>query len=134
MQPDAEQPRESMNEHRGFMRLVSATRYSLSGLTAAWRSEAAFRQESLAAVILLPAAFWLGDGAVERALLAGSVLLVLIVELLNTAVEYTVDRIGTDHHRLSGRAKDMGSAAVLLSLFICALTWGGISWERFAGS
>ena len=134
MDSKAEQPRTSMNENSGLMRLVSATRYSMSGLVAAWRSEAAFRQEIVAAAILLPTALWLGNNAVERALLAGTVLLVLIVELLNTAVEYTVDRIGTDHHRLSGRAKDMGSAAVLISLLLWALTWGGIVLERLSTS
>lgn len=134
METGAEQPRNGMNQHRGLMRMVSATRYSMSGFVAAWRSEAAFRQEVVAAAVLLPAAFWLGDNAAERALLTGTVLLVLIVELLNTAVEYTVDRIGTDHHRLSGRAKDLGSAAVLLSLFLWAVTWGGIALERFAAN
>jgi len=123
-----------MNAHRGLMRLVSATRYSVSGLSAAWRSEAAFRQETMLALVLLPVAFWLGTNVAERALLIGSVLLVLIVELLNTAVEYTVDRIGTERNSLSGAAKDMGSAAVLLTLFLWAVTWGGIAWERFAGA
>ena len=122
-----------MNRRRGLMRLVSATRFSLSGLAAAWRSEAAFRQETVLAIVLLPAAFWLGTNAAQRALLAGTVLIVLIVELLNTAVEYTVDRIGTERHHLSGQAKDMGSAAVFLSLCLWAMTWGGIAWERFAG-
>lgn len=134
MDSEAEKPRTSMNQNSGLMRLVSATRYSMSGLIAAWRSEAAFRQEVVAAAILLPTALWLGNNAVERALLAGTVMLVLIVELLNTAVECTIDRIGTDHHRLSGRAKDMGSAAVLISLLLWALTWGGIVLERLSTS
>src|SRR5690606_21022522 len=97
--------------HTGLRRLVHATLFSIDGLKAAWIHEAAFRQECLAAVVLIPAGFWLGQNAVERALLIGSCLLVLIVELLNSAVETVVDRIGTDHHLLAGRAKDLGSAA-----------------------
>lgn len=131
MDPSTEPPRASMNQRRGLMRLVSATRYSLNGLGTAWRSEAAFRQEAVLAMVLLPAAFWLGTNVVERVMLAGTVLLVLIVELLNTAVEYTVDRIGKDPHSLSGHAKDMGSAAVMLSLILWALAWGGVAWARF---
>lgn len=134
METGAEQPDTGTKRQRGFSRWVQATRYSISGLVAAWQSEAAFRQEIAAAVILTPAAFWLGGDAVQRALLVGSVLLVLIVELLNTALECIVDRIGTDHHRLSGRAKDMGSAAVLLSLLLWAVTWGGIAVERFVAN
>jgi diacylglycerol kinase (ATP) len=115
----------------GLRRIVNATFFSLAGLRTAWRSEAAFRQECLLAVVLVPAAFWLGDTAVERALLIGTCLLVLIVELLNTAVEFVVDRVGTEHHELSGRAKDLGSAAVLVSLVLVAVTWGLIAWARF---
>ncbi len=115
------------------MRLVTATRCSLAGLRAAWRNEAAFRQEAVAAVILLPTALWLGTNAVETVLLAGTVLLVLIVELLNSAIEATIDRIGPERHELSGRAKDLGSAAVMLSLALCALTWGWFVWRRFFG-
>ena len=134
MDQSLEEPREGPGGRRGIRRLISATGYSLSGLAAAWRSEEAFRQETLVAMVLLPVAFWLGTTMVERVLLAGTVLLVLIVELLNTAVEYTVDRIGTDHHRLSGRAKDIGSSAVMVSLLLWAITWGGIAWGRFAGA
>ena len=129
-----DQPRTAVNQRRGLNRLIAATRFSLAGLSAAWRSEEAFRQEAVLALIMLPGAFWLGTTTLERLLLACSVLLVLIVELLNTAVEYTVDRIGTDHHDLSGRAKDMGSAAVMLSLILAALVWGVIAWERFIGA
>ena len=81
--------------------------------------------------MLLPAAFWLGRTGVERSLLAGTCMLVLIVELLNTAVEYVVDRIGMDHHELSGSAKDVGSAAVLLSLVLTAVVWTLVAWDRF---
>jgi diacylglycerol kinase (ATP) len=119
---------------RGISRLIAATRYSLRGLASAWRSEQAFRQESIAALFMLPAGLWLGTTATERILLIGSVLILMIVELLNTAIEYTVDRIGTDHHHLSGGAKDLASAAVLLSLLLVGTTWGLLLWQRiFAG-
>lgn len=121
-----------MQGKRGWRRLRDATGYSLAGLKSAWRSEEAFRQEVLAGLVLVPGAFWLGQTAVERVLLAGSWLLVMIVEILNTAVEATVDRIGQDHHQLSGTAKDLGSAAVFLSLLLATLVWGAISWDRFA--
>lgn len=107
---------------RGLNRMWHAARYSVNGLRAAWQ-ETAFRQEAIAAFVLVPCAFWLGGSWIEVALLAGSVVLLLIVELLNTAVETAVDRIGTDWHELSGRAKDFGSAAVLLSLLLCAGIW-----------
>lgn len=113
-------------------RIVNATRFSLAGLRTAWRSEAAFRQECLSCALLVPLAFWLGTTPTERALLIGSCLLVLIVELLNTAIEYTVDRIGTDPHTLAGRAKDVGSAAVLVSLLLAGFVWATIAWSRFA--
>ena len=116
---------------RGLDRVWHATRYSLNGLRAGW-GEPAFRQEAFAAFILLPASFWVGRGWAEVALLAGSVLLVLIVELLNTAVEAAVDRIGPEWHDLSMRAKDMGSAAVLLSLLLCGGIWLAALWQRFA--
>jgi diacylglycerol kinase (ATP) len=115
----------------GLRRIVNATFFSFAGLKTAWQSEAAFRQECLLAVVLIPAGVWLGQNAVERALLIGSCLLVLIVELLNTAVEYVVDRVGLDHHRLSGQAKDVGSAAVFMSLTLTLVVWALIAWERF---
>ena len=116
----------------GMRRVVAATFNSIAGLRVAWANEAAFRQECGLAVVLIPAAFWAAQTAVELILLIGSVLLVLIVELLNTAVEATVDRIGMDHHELSGRAKDLGSAAVLVSLLLLALAWGLIAWANFS--
>lgn len=116
----------------GFRRIVNATLYSFAGLRCAWRSEAAFRQECVAVVALIPIACWLGETAVQRALLVSSCLLVLIVELLNTAVESVVDRVGTDHNELSGRAKDLGSAAVFTSIGLGLLVWALIAWERFA--
>jgi diacylglycerol kinase (ATP) len=115
----------------GFRRLVNATLFSIAGLRAAWRNEAAFRQECALAAVLTPAAFWVGQTAVERSLLIGTCWLVLVVELLNSAVEAVVDRVGTDHHKLSGRAKDLGSAAVFVSLALTALVWGLVLWERF---
>jgi len=115
----------------GFSRLWHATGYSLQGLRAGW-GEAAFRQEALAASVLLPLAFWLGQGWVQVALLAGSVLLVLIVELLNTGIETAIDRIGPEWHDLSKRAKDMGSAAVLLSLLLAVGVWTAALVQRFA--
>lgn len=110
--------------HTGWRRLVNATHYSWAGLKAAWRNEEAFRQESLLALCLTPLALYLGDSAVERALLIGSLLLIVIVELLNTGIEAAIDRIGPEHHPLSGRAKDIGSAAVFVSLVNAVLVWG----------
>jgi diacylglycerol kinase (ATP) len=108
---------------RGIPRLIQACACSVQGLRSAWRNEEAFRLEVLAALVLIPAALWLGEGGVEQVLLVGSVVLVLIVELLNSAVEAVVDRIGMEHNELSGRAKDIGSAAVLLSLFLVPVVW-----------
>jgi diacylglycerol kinase (ATP) len=120
------------NQNRGFVkRWADATRWSFQGLAAAWRNEAAFRQELLAILILLPVAFWLGTTAVQRALLVGCLLLIVIVELLNSAVETVVDRIGPDRHPLSGQAKNLGSAAVLIALVTAALVWGLVAWERW---
>jgi diacylglycerol kinase (ATP) len=99
-------------------------------LRAGW-DEPAFRQEAIAAIVLLPASFWLGRNWVEVALLAGSVLLVMIVELLNTAVETAIDRIGPEWHQLSKRAKDMGSAAVLLAVLLSGGIWAAALYQRF---
>ena len=114
---------------QGLKRLWLATGHSLRGLRLSYSSEAAFRQEVWLAVVLLPLAFFLGESAVERAMLAGSVLVLLIVELLNTAIEAVVDRIGLERHALSGFAKDAGSAAVMLTLALVALTWGLILFD-----
>lgn len=116
--------------HTGFKRLLYSTRYSLKGLAAAWRFEAAFRQELAVTALLLPVTFWLGRDLVEWLLLMGSALMVMAVELLNSAVESVVDRIGVEHHELSGRAKDLGSAAVFLSVLFAFLVWGGLFLER----
>ena len=123
------------NPHKGRTgvdRIVHAAGYSAQGLAAAYRGESAFRQECWLAVVLLPAAFWLGRGWVEVAVLAGSTLLVLIVELLNSAIEATVDRISLDLHDLAKNAKDFGSAAVTLALLLCGGIWAAALWSRFA--
>lgn len=127
-------PREAVNAQKqrtGLVRMRHAFGYSLAGLRAGW-AETAFRQEALAALVMLPAALWLGRSWVEVALLAGTVLLVMVVELLNTGIEAAIDRIGPEWHELSKRAKDMGSAAVLLSLLLCAGTWLAAVWTRFS--
>lgn len=116
----------------GLRRIANATGYSLAGLRSAWQHDAAFRQEIIAAIVLSPVALWLGQSAIEKMLLIASLLLTLTVELLNSAIETAVDRHGSERHELSGRAKDMGSAAVMLSLVIVAVVWGTIAWQRFA--
>ena len=108
----------------GLRRLFNAAGYSLAGLAAAIRHEDAFRQELMLCLVLAPLAIWLGNSGVERALLIGSLAIVLIAELLNSAIEATVDRISLDDHQLAKRAKDIGSAAVMLSLSSAALIWG----------
>lgn len=115
----------------GIRRIIRATRFSAQGIAGAWKHEAAFRQELTAAIVLTPVAAWLGRDAMEILLLLVSLLLVLIVELLNSAVEATLDRIGDEHHELAGRAKDMGSAAVFFSLVIVAAVWGTVIYQRF---
>lgn len=119
--------------HTGWRHLVHSTRYSLKGFRAAFHNEAAFRQELVLCALLLPLAWWVGETPVEWVLLVGSCIFVLIVELLNSAVENVVDRIGPEHHVLSGRAKDISSAAVMLSLGMAGLTWGLLLWQRIAG-
>lgn len=115
----------------GLDRIVRATGYSLEGLIAAYRSESAFRQEFWLAALLLPMALWLGRGWVETALLIGTVMLVLIVELLNSGIEASIDRVSFELHDLSKRAKDIASAAVFLSLLLCAMVWSMALWHRF---
>lgn len=122
---------------RGLRRLINATGYSIQGIQAAWRHEAAFREELAAAIVLLPAAILLPVPAAERVLLIACTLLVPLVEILNSAIEACVDRFGNEIHPLSGRAKDMGSAAVLFALIIAAAAWIGIAgpvlWAWLAG-
>ncbi|MBL8387548.1 MAG: diacylglycerol kinase [Hydrogenophaga sp.] len=116
------EPTNAQKQRRGLSRLWHAFGYSLAGLRAGWQ-ETAFRQEALAAIVLVPLAFVVGRTWTEISLLSGTVLLVMMVELLNTGVESAIDRIGPEWHELSKRAKDMGSAAVLLSLLLCGGTW-----------
>ena len=114
----------------GVRRLVSAWGYSLKGLRACFANEEAFRLEVLAFGVLAPLGIWVGNTGVERALLVGSLLTVLICELANSAFEAVVDRFGGQRHELSGRAKDIGSAMVLLSLMLVGMTWGLVLWGR----
>ncbi|WP_294768680.1 diacylglycerol kinase [uncultured Rhodoferax sp.] len=126
----ASAPVNPQKERTGLNRMWHAMGYSMAGLRAGW-GETAFRQECIAAFVLLPLSVWLGRSWVETALLAGSVVLVMIVELLNTAVETAIDRVGPEWHDLSKRAKDMGSAAVLLSLLVCVGIWLAALGQRF---
>ena len=121
----------NVNPHKatGLRRLVNALSYSLSGLLLAWQDEAAFRQEIILAIVLVPVAFMVPVGLTQRVLLVASVMLVLVVEMINSAIEATVDRISLDIHPLAKRAKDMGSAAVLLALTNAILIWIMILWS-----
>ncbi len=107
----------------GIKRIINAAGYSYAGLIAAFKNEAAFRQELLLVAILVPVAFWFGESNIEKALLVSSLLLILIIELINSAVESAIDRIGSEQHELSGRAKDIGSAAVFLALTNAIVIW-----------
>jgi diacylglycerol kinase (ATP) len=129
--PDHEAPA-AQKQRTGLSRWLHALKYSLSGLRAALK-EPAFRQEAWLAV-LVPLAFWLGDTWQDTALLAGSVVAVMVVELLNSGIEAAIDRIGPEWHDLSKRAKDMGSAAVLLSLLVCAGIWLSALYHRFVAA
>ncbi|KMV68589.1 diacylglycerol kinase [Erwinia aphidicola] len=111
------------NNVTGLTRIIKAAGYSWKGLRAAWQHEAAFRQEAIAAIVAIVVALWLDVDAITRVLLVGSVVLVIIVEVLNSAVEAVVDRIGSEIHPLAGRAKDMGSAAVLLTILLAVFVW-----------
>ena len=113
--------------------IVKAFIWSMAGLRAAWKNEQAFRWEATIIFLMLPVGLWLGRTAVERALLILSAMSILITELLNSAVEAVVDRIGPERHELSKQAKDMGSAAALISMIIAAVVWGLIAYERFLG-
>ncbi len=108
----------------GFKRVVYAFHNSLRGFSGCWKNEAAFRQEVLGCVILVPLGLWLGEGGVEKSLLVGVCLLLLIVEILNSGIEAAIDRIGHEHHELSGLAKDLGSTAVFISLVLVGIVWG----------
>jgi diacylglycerol kinase (ATP) len=119
------------NQNTGFKRIYNAFFYSMSGLASAWKNEAAFRQESIVAIVLLPLAFWLGQNTNQIGLLILSIFIVLIVELLNSAVEAAIDRISGEHHALSKQAKDIASAAVFVSLILFAIIWALVIFDRF---
>ena len=117
----------------GIARVVDAFGYSMKGLAAAWRFEAAFRQEVTLAIVMIPTAFWLATNHIELILLISSVFWVLMAELANSSVEAVVDRTGHERHELSGRAKDIGSALVFTSLILLGIVWGVIAFNRFYG-
>jgi diacylglycerol kinase (ATP) len=118
---------------RGLRRILNAFRFSMAGFRACFRHEEAFRQEVYVLLVLVPLGIWLGEGPLERALLIGSLLIVPIVELLNSAVEANVDRVGLERHELSRRAKDIASAAVFLSIVLAALVWALVLTPRWLG-
>ncbi len=117
--------------YTGFKRIRKASQFSMKGLRAAWRDESAFRQECTLGLVLIPLAFWLGQTLVETALLISAYAIVLIAELLNTAVEAVVDRVGEEPNDLAGRAKDIASAAVALALVLLAVIWVLVAAHRF---
>lgn len=119
------------NESTGLTRIVKAAGFSLKGLSAAWKNEAAFRQEVIGVLPFIILSFFLDVTSIERILLVGVLVLVVIVELLNSAVECAIDRIGPEFHVLSGRAKDIGSAAVLLTIILAVFTWVSVFWPRW---
>lgn len=120
-----------MQKNTGIKRVILATKYSWLGLVAAWKNEAAFRQEVVALIIAIAVALTLDVSLLHKVVLVGSVVFVMIVELMNSAVEAVVDRIGLERHELSGRAKDLGSAAVLLAIALATMVWVGILWTHF---
>ena len=117
----------------GVTRIINATGYSMKGLKSAWINEAAFRQELMLILLLMPLAFWIGDTLDQILLLICISWLVVIVEVLTSVVEAVVDRIGSEHHELSGRAKDLGSAAVFIALALNALVWGALVGRNLLG-
>ena len=117
--------------NRGLRRVIAATVFSFKGFKAAWQNEEAFRTEILLAIVLVPTAFWLGQSTVERLLLLLSLILVILAELANTAIESVVDRISSEQHPLSGQAKDLGSSLVFVTNMTVLLVWGMIGWDRF---
>ena len=129
--PSAPSDSRALKGKRGLQRVLNACRYSVDGFRSAWREEDAFRQELLLAAVLVPLAAWLPIGLTERLLLIGSVFLVLIVELLNTAIEAAIDRHSFEINPLAKRAKDVGSAAVMLSLVLAGAVWVTVLWSRF---
>lgn len=119
------------NQTKGFTRVIKAAGYSLKGLKAAWVNEAAFRQEAIAAILAVIIALYLDVSYIDRLLLISSVVVVAIVELINSAIEAVVDRVGSEYHELSGRAKDIGSAAVFITIGLALVVWATVLWQRY---
>ncbi len=117
----------------GIPRLIAAFGNSIAGIKVCWRQEEAFRQEIYVLMLAVPLGLWMGDSGVERSMLIGSILLIAIIETLNSAVEAVVDRIGDEYHELSGYAKDIASAGVLLSNFLALMVWGLIAYDKLLG-
>jgi len=115
----------------GLTRIIKAAGYSWQGIKSAYKNEAAFRQESWLALVLIPLAIWLSENATQLALMISSVVLLMMIEIINSAIEAAIDRHGDEQHELSGRAKDMGSAAVLFAFVYLVLIWGGIIWDNY---
>ena len=115
----------------GLTRIVKAAGFSWQGIKSAYQNEAAFRQEVGLAIILVPLAIWLSESGLQLGLMLSSVVLVMMVEIINSAIEAAIDRHGNEQHLLSGRAKDMGSAAVLFAFIYLLLIWGGILWDNY---
>lgn len=113
----------SYYNEKGLKRFINSILFSIAGLKAAWVNEEAFRQEVVVFIVAIPLAFWLGESNIEKLILIGSILWILVVELLNSAIEAIVDRAGVEYHELAGRAKDLGSAAVMLSIFMAIVSW-----------
>jgi diacylglycerol kinase (ATP) len=130
---DSDEPPEAAPPDMGLGRIVRAIGYSMAGFAAAWRCEAAFRQEALAALVLIPVACLLPVPILQRALLVASVLMVMVIELINSSIEAAIDRISLDRHALSKRAKDIGSASVFLAIAITAILWATVLCEWFFG-
>jgi diacylglycerol kinase (ATP) len=118
-------------KNKGIKRLVNAFYYSMAGFRAAWKNEEAFRQEIMVGIFIVPAGLLIGNTYTQRAILIGAYFIIPLVELLNTAIEATVDRVGTERHELSGRAKDLGSASVFLSICTASIVWILIACDRF---
>jgi diacylglycerol kinase (ATP) len=115
----------------GFSRILKAMRCSILGFKAAYKHESAFRQELCLSLLLLPVSLYIANSGMQLALLLGALILLLLVEVINSALEAVVDRIGLEHHELSGRAKDLGSAAVFLAIFLCVTIWAGIVFDNY---
>ena len=129
---DTQEQKPPQKGNTGFLRVVKAAGYSTAGLKAAWQHESAFRQELSTGIVLLPLAYWLAETWLQLLAMVAACVLVLITELLNSAVENVVDRVGTEHHVLAGRAKDIASAAVALAIVLVAMTYAAVALERFA--